>query len=576
MMSDCAHRPTRRLAFVLTLAASAVAPIALAGAGARPERPADAAVRATAPERMWVFFTDKGLAPGAETSRAVARLHESYAPRAIARRQARRTRPGVFDATDLPVAERYVDAVEATGARRHVESRWLNGISAWMTPEQTRAVSALPFVRAVEPVRRGRRIEPPVIGGGTAGPAGGFYGLAEEQLAQINLIALHEAGATGAGVVVGILDTGFQRDHVAFHHPDRPLQVIAEWDFVDGDGNTAYESGDPDGQNRHGTLILGTLGAYAPGSLVGAAYDAEFILAKTEDTTDEYEGEEDNYVAGIEFIEANGGDVATSSLGYIDWYTQDDLDGETAVTTIAVNIATGNGLHFCTAAGNSGHDDDPSTSALIAPGDAYQVLTCGAVSSEGSISGFSSDGPSADGRVKPEVLARGSETWTVRHNNPDEYRTASGTSLSTPLVAGAVACIVQAQPTWTVDELRQFLFLTADHYVAEGTHDPDFVRGYGIIDAFGAVELDCNGNGVLDTDDITEGTSDDVNSNGIPDECECLADVDGSGAVDVADLVDLLAAWGTCPDCPEDLDGNGAVDVADLVALLAGWGPCPE
>lgn len=114
------------------------------------------------------------------------------------------------------------------------------------------------------------------------------------------------------------------------------------------------------GQHWHGTAILGTIGAYKPDTLIGGAYDAAFYLAKTEDITREEPIEEDFYVAGLQWIEANGADLATSSLGYIDWYTQDDLDGETATTTIAVNIATANGLACCTAAGNGGHDNAPA------------------------------------------------------------------------------------------------------------------------------------------------------------------------------------------------------------------------
>ena len=239
----------------------------------------------------------------------------------------------------------------------------------------------------------------------------------------------------------------------------------------------------PSSQHNHGTMILGCIGSYQPGELVGGAYDASFVLAKTEDTSGEYEAEEDNYVAGLQFIEANGADMATSSLGYIDWYTQSQLDGETAVTTIAMNIANSNGLHVCTAAGNEYHDSDPATSSLIAPSDAYRVITCGATDLGGSITSFSSEGPTADGRVKPEVLACGSSTDTVSPSSDTGYTTADGTSLSTPLVACAVACLIEAHPEWTVDELRDALFQTADDYVANGTHDPLFVRGYGVVNA---------------------------------------------------------------------------------------------
>ena len=207
------------------------------------------------------------------------------------------------------------------------------------------------------------------------------------------------------------------------------------------------------------------------------------MLCKTEDVASETQVEEDNYVAGLEFAESHGASVCTSSLGYIDWYTQADLDGATAVTTIAVNIATANGVVCVTAAGNEGHDGNPATSTIIAPADALEVISCGAVDEFGNIAGFSSDGPTADGRVKPEVLARGVNTRTVSSRSDTNLGEVSGTSLSTPLVAGAVACLLGEHPCWTVGQFRTALFGTASR---GGVPDPLFVEGYGIINA-GAV-----------------------------------------------------------------------------------------
>ena len=463
------------------------------------------------PAKTWVFFTDKGISTPTEYQAAIDNVANTYHERARQRRLMRgnAARGGaLFDERDLPIPDEYIEAVAASGAKVHLTSRWLGAVSVWATREQAEKIAALPFVRALQPVARSRRIEarnvqpldenatPPAA---PLGPRGLNYGYSTEQLTQINLLELHDAGHTGNGVVVGILDTGFRRTHAAFNNIAHPLHVIAEYDFVDNDGNAGMEAGDPSSQHNHGTMILGCLGAYMPGSLVGGAFDASFILAKTEDTTGEYPAEEDNYVAGLEFIEANGADMSTSSLGYIDWYTQEQLDGLTAVTTIAINILTSHGVHHCNAAGNEYHDSNPATSSLIAPADGFQVLTCGAVDSSGATAYFSSDGPTADGRVKPEVLARGISTYTVSPSDNSGYTTADGTSLSTPLVACAVACLVDARPYWTVDQLRQYLFETADYYVANGTFDPLYVRGYGIIDAFAAYD-NCPEAGVVEFD----------------------------------------------------------------------------
>lgn len=508
--------------------------------------------------KAWVLFApnDKGFASDAQLHAALAGLETTAHPRSVQRRRLRRTRPGLFDVHDLPVSSHYVEQVRAIGAEVHVVSRWLNAVSVMATRDQLTQIARLPFVMKMQPVRRGRKIEPVGVQPGgpgadddnVAGP--GFYGESEAQLTEMNLVAVHNLGFTASGVIVGILDTGFQRSHAAFNEPGHVISVVAEFDFVSNDSNTAFETGDPPTQHSHGTYILGVLGAYKPTELVGGAYDASFILCKTEDTTDEYQAEEDNYVAGLEFIETNGGDMATSSLGYIDWYTQDDLDGLTAVTTIGVNIATGNGVYCCNAAGNSGHDADPATSNLIAPADALNVLTCGAVDSLGIIAGFSSDGPSADGRTKPEVLARGVDTRTVASLDDAAYTGVNGTSLSTPLVASAVACLIQAHPNWTVEQMRRYLMHTASDYLLNGEPDPVFVRGFGVIDALAALAGDCDGNGIDDETDIANGTFPDCNGNLIPDQCDvqqaASPDVNANGIPDECEEfpVPAVSTWG--------------------------------
>ena len=146
-----------------------------------------------------------------------------------------------------------------------------------------------------------------------------------------------------AAVVVGVLDTGFRRTHDAYTFPGHALEVVAEFDYVSGDGNTAPQAGDLANQHDHGTYILGTIGAYLPGELVGGAYDASFVLAKVEDIEDETAVEEDWFVAGLQLIEASGGDVATSSVVARN-YDAEDLDGMTSVMTVGLNVAAENGL----------------------------------------------------------------------------------------------------------------------------------------------------------------------------------------------------------------------------------------
>jgi len=505
--------------------------------------------------KLWVLMNkDKGHASGLELDTALAELERNYDPHAIRRRALRRTRPGLFDVDDLPLPESWVDQVRASGAQVVVESRWISGVSVLATRAQLFELAQLPFVESLRPVARSARRDRLDRPEPRAAPSPtGTYGESEAQLQQINLIAFHEQGYTGQGVRVGVLDTGFRRTHQAFNDPAHGLSVIAEWDFVNDDPDTAPEPGEPANQHEHGTAILGAIGAYQPGVLIGSAPDASYILAKVEDVLSEYALEEDWFAAGLEYIEQSGGDLATSSLTIYNWYTQEQMDGQTSVMAQAVNVATDNGLHVCQGAGNSGHDGDPSTSTLIPPADAFKVITVGSVDINGVEAWFTSDGPTADGRVKPEIMARGVNTRTVSVWVDDQTDGYDGASMATPLVCGAVACLLQAHPDWNVDQLRTHLFLHGDFYETYGRTDPFFVEGFGIIDVLAADTEDCNGNGVDDPTDLASATSGDCNANAVPDECDLEALTSRDDAAD--GLPDECTECVDGPACPTEVPG---------------------
>jgi hypothetical protein len=502
--------------------------------------------------RVWVFFTDKQIASQRALDEGIEARRGKLSARALERRARRRTSPGLLDYRDLSVSTEYVGAVAATGAKIRHESRWLNAVSVEADGGQIRAVEGLPFVRLIQPLARSAPRPPLPVDLNQPGAAdlhvvqpranpSSWYGNSFQQINQVNIFGAHNAGYTGAGVVIGVLDTGFVRTHNVFNQlggAAHGVQVLGEHDFVNNDGDTTQQGGDAPGQADHGTFILGTLAAYQPNFLVGAAFDASFYLAKTEDISQEVPAEEDHYVAGLEWIETNGADMATSSLGYIDWYSQSQLDGQTAVTTIAVNIATDNGMACCTAAGNGGHDSNPISSHLIAPADAFRVITCGAIDSSGFIASFSSDGPSADGRPKPEVLARGVQVNTVGPANNISVVSVNGTSLSTPMVAGGVALIIQAHPNWSVDKIRRALFHTASRFQAIAAYDPQHVLGYGMINILAAIQFvhgDINADGKADGLDVpffTQALVDDSS----PSAMRRLSDVNADGFVDMDDV----------------------------------------
>ena len=168
------------------------------------------------------------------------------------------------------------------------------------------------------------------------------YGDANVQIEQINAHLLHDQGLTGQGITILLLDTGYDLSHDALNH----VNIVSQKDFINDDDQTANENDFEQNVNQddHGTKILSIIAANSPGNLIGPAFDAGFLLAKTEDVSQEWQQEEDDYVAGLEWGEINGADIASSSLGYADWYTKSDFDGNTAITTIAVDIAVGLGL----------------------------------------------------------------------------------------------------------------------------------------------------------------------------------------------------------------------------------------
>ncbi|MDX9857313.1 MAG: S8 family serine peptidase [candidate division Zixibacteria bacterium] len=440
--------------------------------------------------KVWVFFTDKGVADQAQFATAARSV---YVSEKVMQRRSKVGLDRVLFA-DLPVVKTYVDQVEATGAAVRRVSKYLNAASFEVSLSDLDRIAALPFVARIQPMATFVRTEPDVeksVDGGMSPestddltPGADLnYGSSFDQLNQINVIPVHEKGYNGEGVTLAIFDTGYRKTHQAFAQHYAEGRVLGEWDFVFEDGNTANEAADWSSQWNHGTYIWSTSAGYLDGAIYGPAYKASFLLAKTEDVRSETQVEEDNWVAAVEWADSAGADVITSSLGYSDWYTYADFDGETAAITIAANTAHDLGILVCTSMGNSG----PATGTLTAPADAFASISVGAVSSSGSIASFSSRGPSFDGRTKPEVVARGVSTYCASSSSDASYTAVNGTSLSTPLVAGAAVVLVQARPTFTPDMIRTALMETADR-----ANNPDNSYGWGLVNLDAALSWGAN------------------------------------------------------------------------------------
>ena len=420
--------------------------------------------------RVWIYFTDKD---GSEPV--------TVSPKAIERRNKNDISTNHLW-YDLQVSPIYKNVIASLGLTIKNESRWLNAISVICSKADLDRISELPFVDKIEPVLMQKKS---LIQNSDIVELSRTldYGGSQVQMEQINCIAAHDLGYFGQGIRILYLDTGFELNHEVFDS----LNVVAQYDFINNDENTANENDQEieDGQDHHGTLCLSVLAGYEPGYLIGPAFKSEYLLAKTEIVADEIEQEEDNYVAGLEWGEQNGADIACSSLGYLDWYTYENLDGNTAVTTIGVDIAASLGVLTVTSAGNEGNDD---WYYIITPADADSVLSVGAVNSSGDIAYFSSHGPTYDGRIKPEVCAMGLYTYCISPNTTSEYSSASGTSLSAPLAAGAAAVVLSANLNLSAMELREALMMTASM-----ADSPNNDYGWGIVNTLAAINYEFMG-----------------------------------------------------------------------------------
>ncbi len=435
-------------------------------------------VAQVAPGKYYVQFTDKNNSPY-----SLDHPEDFLTQRAIDRR----TRQGInYDETDLPVNPQYLTGVANTGAEILNPTKWMNGVLVHTDdPMVIDSINALPYVSVVRSVSgQVTGSEKPFFEKESAGPenrpdnlvlsrqAAAFdYGYAKGQIELINGIPLHEAGFRGEDMVIAVLDAGFDRVDVdlLFDSLRNDGRILGTKDFVTPGGNV-YSA------HYHGRMVMSTMAANIPGLMIGTAPKASYWLLRSENGSQEYVAEEYNWVSAAEFADSVGADVINSSLGYTEFddpsqnHTYADMDGNTTVITNGADMAAKKGILVVNSAGNSGGS---AWQYVGAPADGDSVFSIGAVDNSGAYAPFSSTGPTADGRIKPNVVATG---WGATVSDGyDGITFGNGTSFSSPIIAGMSACLWQAMPEMTNMEIQQAIMQSASQYT-----DPDSLLGYGI------------------------------------------------------------------------------------------------
>ena len=438
-----------------------------------------ATISIQAQEDAWVYFTDKP-----DAAYYLANPLEMLSQKSLDRRTAQ----GIsLDDTDVPISSTYIAQIEsATGITVMAKSKWLNALHVRGNQTDIQALEGLAFVDYVYYANHSWNITGPISDSTPISESrvsenqdkfeiqvNYDYGGSDNQIEMLNGHLLHQQDFTGQGKTIAVLDAGFTGVDTAL-----PFQRLHDNNLILGGYNFPDRNTDFYTRHNHGTNVLSTMGAYVEGSLVGTAPDAEYYLFITEDVYSENPVEESYWVEAAEMADSLGVDIINSSLGYGSYdnsnysYSYAQRNGQVGFASRGASIAYQKGIVCVISAGNEGNSGEPH---IGIPADAENVLTVGAVDSFENYASFSSIGNSADGRVKPDVCAKGLNA-TIS-NTSGGITTASGTSFAGPILAGMVATFWSAKPNLTATQVIQFVKESADQYTT-----PDIYKGYGVPD----------------------------------------------------------------------------------------------
>lgn len=444
--------------------------------------------------KYMIYFKDKGIAQSAslqKTSSLYKIAEQQLSSKAIERRKQVMGEDNYITFEDIPLNENYIHQIETLGIKIQNKLKWFNAVSAYMTDGQVSSLKTLSSIQKIEKIHvfKSRNDENQLNESSTndsnssinkiTSTTGLNYGPSLTQNALSDIPVVHDIGINGNGVIIGILDSGFRWKT---HNSLKNLLVLNEKDFIQNDAITENQLGDAGNQDGHGTAVFSIMAGFDQGNIIGPAYGAQFLLAKTEYIPTETNVEEDNYAAALEWMEAQGVHITSSSLGYNLFdagqrsYTYSEMNGQTTIVAKAANFAFDRGVSTFTAAGNDGSFWGIGKGGLSSPGDAPNMITVGAVDNTNSIASFSSRGPTSDGRIKPEVVAMGvSDRHAIAGST---YGNGNGTSYATPIAAGIGGLLKSTWPHLTNVQIRKIFIECGDR-----TPAPDNNFGYGLISA---------------------------------------------------------------------------------------------
>ena len=426
-------------------------------------------------EDAWVYFKDK---PDSQTY--FDSPLKMLSQRALNRRIAQNI---PLDISDVPIFQSYINQITASsGITVKAKSKWLNCLHIRGTQANINALKLVSFVDHVDfanhllnvaKTTSAKQVQFIPINKILETAINFNYGSASNQIQMLNGHLLHQLNYTGSGKIIAVLDAGFPGVNTAqpFQRLFTNNSILDGYDYVNKSANF-YTGG------SHGTLVLSTMGGFTDGQLVGTAPDASYYLYVTEDDPTENPVEESNWVEAAEEADRLGVDIITSSLGYFGYdnpnysHTYSDMTGNSAFASKGANIAFSKGILVVASAGNEALTSEPHVGV---PAEATNVLAIGAVKSDKTYAAFSSIGPSFDNRVKPDVMAQGQAS--VLSDVSGTITIADGTSFSGPILAGMAACLWQALPGKTCQEIKQLITQSSDRFAA-----PTNQYGYGIPD----------------------------------------------------------------------------------------------